>query len=119
MQEIEKYCRPQHLTLYNPIDSGIKYNVMGLFGIPEAINPSKPCMYTVLASVFPPADPYKPKPANSMFGANFFTEIDFEKSMLSSQFFKQEEDQDVELSGIVLKLNEHSVLLLDIKKFDL
>lgn len=54
-----------------------------------------------------------------MFGANFFTEIDFEKSMLSSQFFKQEEEQDVELSGIVLKLNEHSVLLLDIKKFDL
>ena len=82
MQEIEKYCRPQHLIPYNPIDSGLKYNVIGLFGIPEAINPSKPCIYTVLASIFPPADPYKPKPANSMYGANYFAEIDFERSML-------------------------------------
>ena len=38
--------------------------------------------------------------------------------MGSSQFFQQE-DMSVELPGIVLKLNEDSVLLLDIKKMDL
>jgi len=53
-----------------------------------------------------------------MFGANFFAEFDFERSMDFSQFFKQEE-QDVELSGVVLKLTEYSVLILDIKKMDL
>jgi len=37
--------------------------------------------------------------------------------MSTSQFYKQGED--VELSGIVLKLNDSSVLVFDIKKFDL
>lgn len=90
---------------------------MGLFGIPEVIDPAKPCVYTVLASIFPPAEPYKPKPLGSMFGANYFANIDFEKSMHTSQFFKQEED--VELAGVVLKLHEYSCLVLDIKKMDL
>lgn len=80
-KEIEQYCRPHHLALYNPNDSGLKYNVLGLFGIPaDGLDPEKPCIYTVLASVFPPANPYKPKPANSMFGANYFAEVDFERS---------------------------------------
>lgn len=40
IHDIERYCRPQYLSPYNPIDSGLKYNVIGLFGIPEAIDPS-------------------------------------------------------------------------------
>ena len=62
IHEVERYCKPQYLTLYRPEQSGIKYNVMGLFGIPDGIDPLKPCVYTVLASIFPPANPYKPKP---------------------------------------------------------
>ena len=37
--------------------------------------------------------------------------------MHSSQFFKQEDD--VEVAGMVLKLNDFSVLIFDIKKLDL
>ena len=59
IHDIERYCKPQQLTLYNPNDSGMKYSILGLFGIPDAINPEEPCVYTVLASVFPPAEPYK------------------------------------------------------------
>ena len=35
IHEVERYCRPHHLNLYNPVDSGFKYNVIGLFGIPD------------------------------------------------------------------------------------
>ena len=52
-----------------------------------------------------------------MFGANFFSDIDFERSMASSQYFKQ--DEDVELASIILRLTEASILVHDIKKFDL
>ena len=76
-----------------------------------------PCVYTVVASVFPPGDPYKEKPFNTMFAANYFANIDFDRSMNNSQFFKQ--DDDIELAGMVLKLAEFSVLVFDIKKFDL
>ena len=81
IHDIERYCRPQQLIPYKPIDSGLKYNVIGLFGLPEAIDPLNPCVYTVLASVFPPGNAYKQKPMHSMFGANFFAEIDFERSL--------------------------------------
>ena len=55
-----------------------------------------------------------------MFGANFFSEIDFEKTKGSRQFFKRIlTGADVELSGDVLKLNVNSILVFDIKKFDL
>ena len=120
LHDIDRLCKPQNLVRYNPISSGIKYNVLGLFGIPEIADPSKPCVYAVLASVFPPGAPYETKPKGSMFGANFFTDIDFEKSLNNSQnqFFKQEEN-DVELSGIILKLTANSSLVLDIKKMDL
>ena len=78
--DLEKYCRPQVLALYNPIESGFKYNLIGLFNMPDAIDPRHPCVYTVLASIFPPAEPYKPKPYNTMMGASFFADIDFEKT---------------------------------------
>ena len=35
MQEVEKYCKPQQLNVYNPEASGFKYEVLGLFGIPD------------------------------------------------------------------------------------
>lgn len=117
IHDVEQYCKPQSLSLYRPNDSGFRYNVLGLFGIPDAMNPEQPCVYTVLASVFPPGEPYKVKPNGSMFGANFFTDIDFERSMDQDQFFKQNEP--VELSGLILRLLDHSILVLDIKRMDL
>ena len=39
VHDLEKYCRPQQLALYNPVDSGFKYNVIGLFNMPDAIDP--------------------------------------------------------------------------------
>ena len=84
IHDVEKYCKPQHLSPYNANTGGFRYNILGLFGIPEVIDPQKPCVYTVLSSVFPPGLPYKPKPSNSMFGANFFSDIDFERSMATS-----------------------------------
>ena len=118
VHDLERYCKPQQLSLYNPIDSGFKYNLIGLFGIPEEIDPLMPCVYTVVASVFPPGDPYKEKPYNTMFGANYFANIDFDRSMNNTQLF-QRDDGDIELAGIVLKLADYSVLVFDIKKFDL
>ena len=117
IHDVERYCKPQQLCLYNALESGFKYNLIGLFDIPDVIDPSNPCVYSVLASVFPPAEPYKPKPYNTLFAANFFSEIDFDKSMNQMQLFKQEED--VELSGVVLELQEYSVLVFDIKRHDL
>ena len=70
--------------MYRPAESGFEYKILGLFGMPEEIDPERPCIYTVLASVFPPGDPYKPKPKNSMFGANFFSDIDFARSFSSN-----------------------------------
>ena len=119
IHDVERYCKPQNLSLYNPIDSGFKYNILGLFGIPDEINPDSPCVYTVLASVFPPAEPYKPKPVNSMFAANYFADIDFDRSMFATQLFKQDDNDFVELSGVILKLNENSTIVYDIKKMDL
>ena len=52
-----------------------------------------------------------------MFGANFFANIDFDRSMNTSQFFKQEDD--VDLAGVVLKLSEFSAIIYDIKRMDL
>jgi hypothetical protein len=52
-----------------------------------------------------------------MFGANFFCEIDFDRSMHTSQFFKQEED--VELSGVVIKIKDTSCIIFDIKRLNL
>ena len=117
IHDLEKYCKPQQLCLYNPVDSGFKYNIIGLFGMPDAIDPSAPCVYTVLSSLFPPAEPYKPKPYNTMLGANFFADIDFDRTSVNAQFFKQVDD--VEHAGIILKLEKYSVLIFDIKKFDL
>ena len=59
IHDVERFCKPQQLSVYNPVDSGLKYNIIGLFGIPERIDPDQPCVYTVLASVFPPGEPYK------------------------------------------------------------
>ena len=59
IHDVERFCKPQQLSVYNPVDSGFKYNIIGLFGIPEGIDPNQPCVYTVLASVFPPGEPYK------------------------------------------------------------
>jgi len=39
IHDVERYCKPQQLSLYNPIDSGFKYSLIGLFGIPDVINP--------------------------------------------------------------------------------
>jgi len=85
--------------------------------MPDAINPNAPSMFTVLASVFPPAEPYKPKPYNTMLGANFFADIDFQRTSAIHQYFKT--DDDIEHSGIVLRLEAYSVLVFDIKRFDL
>ena len=41
----------------------------------------------------------------------------FERTSVNAQFFKQTED--VEHAGIILKLERYSVLIFDIKKFDL
>ena len=55
-----------------------------------------------------------------MFGANFFADIDFDKTQGSQQYFKRVlAGAEVELSGDVLKLNVNSVLVFDIKKFNL
>lgn len=80
VSDIEKYCRPQQLSLYNPFDSGFKYNVLGLFNMPDVTNQGQPCIYTVLASLFPPAGPYKQKPYNTMLGANLFADVDFQRT---------------------------------------
>ena len=53
-----------------------------------------------------------------MNGAHYCAEIDFDKSRTSFQYFRKEE-RYVEISGTALKLNQHSALILDIKKFDL
>ena len=110
--------KPHHLLHYRPIASGLKYKVLGLFNLPENLDASHPCVYTVLATVVPPGATYKSKPETSMLGAHYFSEFDFEKSRLSSQLFSREQ-RDVELAGSVLKLDEQSALILDIKKFDL
>jgi len=85
--------------------------------MPDAIDPRSPCVFTVLASLFPPAEPYKPKPYNTMLGANLFTDVDFSKTSSTSQFFVRNED--IEHPGVVLKLEAYSVLMFDIKKFNL
>jgi len=59
INDVEKYCRPHNLSLYDPINSGFKYNVIGLFGIPDQISLTEPCVFAVLGSVFPPGEPYK------------------------------------------------------------
>ena len=106
--------------MYNPVDSGIKYSVIGLFGMPqEDATSENPCMYTVLASVFPPGDAFKQKPSQSMFGANFFAEVDFARSTSTSQFFKQQDELDVEVAGMLIKLTENSVMVYDVKRIDL
>lgn len=117
IEDIEKYCRPQHLCLYNPQDSGFKYNLIGLFGLPM-MPEDQQVMYTVLVSVLPPAEPYKEKPFNSMFASHLFSDVDFEKSKNGCQLFDTD-NPAIEMSGIVLKLLEHSSLLFDIKQFDL
>ena len=48
--------------------------------MPDAIDPNDPCIFTVLASLFPPSEPYKPKPYNTMLGANFFADVDFQRT---------------------------------------
>ena len=53
-----------------------------------------------------------------MFGAHYFAEIDFEHSYQSSQLFDRE-DRAIEVPGSVLKINEGSALVLDIKRMDL
>ena len=83
--------------------------------MPDAIDPRHPCVYTVLASIFPPAEPYKPKPYNTMMGASFFADIDFEKTSANCQYFLRNED--VEHAGVVLKLEAYSVMVYDIKRF--
>lgn len=57
-EEIDRYCKPQNLCIYNPEESGFKYKVMGLFGMP-IIDPERPSVYITLATVIPPAGPYK------------------------------------------------------------
>ena len=115
--EVQKYCKPQYLRLYRPDESGIRYKVLGLFDLPEELDPQNPRIYTVLASVLPPGEPYKPKPTGTMFGANYFAEVDFERSRHVNQFFKK--DIEAELVGLILKLKDKSVLFFDIKKMDL
>lgn len=52
-----------------------------------------------------------------MLGANLFTDVDFSKTSSTSQFFVRNED--IEHPGVVLKLEAYSVLMFDIKKFNL
>ena len=68
--------------MYNPEESSFGYNVLGLFNIPETHiqEQADEYIYTVLASLFPPAEPYKQKPYNTMLGANLFADVDFERS---------------------------------------
>ena len=117
IHNVEDLCQPQKLTAYNHLKSGFKYKIIGLFGIPDMLDAQHNCVYTVLASVFPPGEPYKPKPAQSMFGAEFIADVDFDRSFHKNQFFRQTEYFD--LLGIVLKLGDHSALVFDIKKMDL
>ena len=35
VEDVEKYCRPQQLCLYDPVLSGFKYTLIGLVGLPE------------------------------------------------------------------------------------
>ena len=52
-----------------------------------------------------------------MFGAHYFADIDFDRSMSKTQLFKQ--DELIELSGQILPLTDQSALVYDIKRFDL
>ena len=88
IDNLERFCKPQHLSLYDPVNNGLKYSVIGLFGLPDPINKNEPCVYSILASVFPPGEPYKKKPAGSMFGASYFAEVDFERSRRTNQYFR-------------------------------
>ena len=52
-----------------------------------------------------------------MFGAHYFADIDFDRSLSKTQLFKQ--DELIELSGQILPLTDQSALVYDIKRFDL
>ena len=119
MEDLEKYCQPQQLSLYDADDSGFKYNIIGLFGIPQQEAALQTCVFTVLASVLPPGGPYKVGPNRTMFGAHIFADADFDKTKTVQNCQIFQEEQDVELPGSVLKVNSASVLVYDIKKMDL
>ena len=88
--------------------------MLGLVGLPET---KQNCIYLVLASVLPPADPYKTKPFKSLFGANIFSDVDMPKTTKRSQIFTKSEYH--QYSGKILKLQDYSSLLFDIKRFNL
>lgn len=71
--QINKFCRPQFLHQID--DLGFSFNVVGVFGEPDL--PEKDCIYTCLASLCPPAEPYKPKGAASMLYAHHFFRLDW------------------------------------------
>lgn len=54
-----------------------------------------------------------------MFGAHIFADADFDKTKTIQNCQIFQEEQDVELPGSVLKINNASVLIYDIKKMDL
>ena len=92
--EIDKYCKPQNLCIYNPDASGFKFKVIGLFGMPE-IDLKSPSIYVTLATVIPPAGPFRMKPFNSMFASQLFSDIDFSKTMDDMQIYHHEEFVEV------------------------
>lgn len=71
----------------------------------------------MLASVLPPADPYKQKPFKSLFGANIFTDVDMVKSSKRTQVFTKSDH--FQYPGKVLKLQDFSALIFDIKRFNI
>lgn len=76
---IDKYCRPQYLNICDQDDLGFAYNLVGVFGTPDD-EQGGTFAYACLVSVCPPAEPYKPKGANSMLGAFLFSEIDWKQT---------------------------------------
>ena len=84
--------------------------------MPE-IDPDNPSIYVTLASVIPPASPYKPKPHNSMFVSHLFADVNYNKTFDDVQIY--DHDDWFGVPGSHLKLASFSALLLDIKKFDL
>ena len=82
--ELEKLCLPHNLVYYKPVSAGFKYSLIGLFGLPENLDPQKPGIYTVLATAVPPGDALKPLESRTMTASCYFANVDFEKSRLST-----------------------------------
>ena len=59
-------------------DLGFSFNLIGVFGRPEEkVGPS---IYTVLVTLAPPAEPFKPKGSNSMLYTHHFHKVDWNQT---------------------------------------